>query len=270
MGNVLFAASKILWVLAAPGNFFLLVLLIGVVRLAFGRRPRGLFLVLAASLAMLATATLPLAQWLAAPLENRFPTVTSLPERVDGIVVLGGAVDPVLSEARGQVALDEAAERITAAAVLARRYPQARIVLSGGEANLIPTGLNEADATRKLLIDLGVAPDRLVLESASRNTWENAAFSYRAAQPRPDETWLLVTSAMHMPRAVGCFRHAGWSIVPYPVNYITPPTVKFALGFDFPGGLSLLNPVVKEWDGLIAYYLLGRTDAFFPAPAPAS
>jgi uncharacterized SAM-binding protein YcdF (DUF218 family) len=270
MGNVLFAASKILWVLAAPGNLILILLLIGVVRLAFGRRGHGFVLVLVATLAMLATATLPVAQWLAAPLENRFPVVTSLPESVNGIVVLGGAIDPVLSEARGQVALDEAAERITAAAILARRYPQARILLTGGEGTLIQAGFNEADVARKLLTDLGVAPDRLILESASRNTWENAAFSYRAAQPRPDETWLLVTSAMHMPRAVGCFRRAGWSIVPYPVNYRTLPTVKFALGFGFPAGLDLLNPVVKEWDGLIAYYLLGRTDAFFPAPAQAS
>ena len=269
MGNVLFAASKILWVLAAPGNLFLILLLIGVVWLAFGRRGHGFALVLVATLAMLATAMLPVAQWLAAPLENRFPTVTSPPEKVDGIVVLGGAIDPVLSEARGQVALDAAAGRITETVALARRYPQARIVLSGGEGRLLPTGLNEADATRKLLVELGVAPDRLVLESASRNTWENAAFSYRAAQPRPNETWLLVTSAIHMPRAVGCFRRAGWSIVPYPVDYHTPPTVKFDLTFSFPGGLGLLDSVVKEWDGLAAYYLLGRTDALFPAPAPA-
>jgi uncharacterized SAM-binding protein YcdF (DUF218 family) len=196
--------------------------------------------------------------------------VTSLPERVDGIIVLGGAVDAALSHARGQVSLNEAAERITEGVALARRYPQARILLTGGDGSLIQTGYSEADATRKLFIDLGIAPDRIVIESASRNTWENAAFSYRTVEPRADQTWLLVTTAMHMPRAVGCFRRAGWSIVPYPVDYRTYPTVEFEVSFGFPGGLDLLNLVVKEWDGLIAYYLLGRMDAFFPAPATAN
>jgi uncharacterized SAM-binding protein YcdF (DUF218 family) len=195
--------------------------------------------------------------------------VTTLPAKVDGVVLLGGAVDGALSDARGQVSLNDAAERVTETVALARRYPQARILVSGGDGSLIPTGFTEADATRRLLIDLGVAPDRIVLESASRNTWENAAFSYRTVRPRPDETWLLVTTAMHMPRSVGCFRRAGWSIMPYPVDYRTFPTTHFELGFGFPGGLELLNLVVKEWDGLIAYYLLGRMDAFFPAPEQA-
>src|SRR5580700_3468168 len=162
MTNTIFAASKILWVVASPGNLVLLALLFGVARLAFGKRRHGFFMVLGASLALLATATLPIAHWLAAPLENRFPTVTTLPERVDGIIVLGGAVDPNLSQARGQVTLNEAAARITEGVALARRYPQARVLLSGGEGALVPTGLAEADATRKLMIDLGVAPDRIV------------------------------------------------------------------------------------------------------------
>jgi uncharacterized SAM-binding protein YcdF (DUF218 family) len=267
MGNVIFAASKILWVVAAPGNFLLLVLLFGVVCLVVGKPRHGLAFVLIASLAFLTTATLPVAPWLAAPLENRFPPVTTPPEKVDGIIVLGGAVDPGLTEARGPVSISEAAERITEGVALALRYPKARVLLSGGEGLLFPKGLGEAETTRRLFIELGVAPERIILEDASRNTWENAAFSYRTVQPRPDETWLLVTSAMHMPRAVGCFRRAGWSIVPYPVNFRTYPSVHFALGFGFPGGLDLLNLVIKEWDGLIAYYLLGRTDAFFPAPA---
>ncbi len=266
MGNVIFAASKILWIVAAPGNLALLILLFGVVCLAVGKPRHGVGMVLTVSLFFLATATLPLANWLAAPLENRFPTLTAPPQKVDGIVLLGGAIDAALSEARGQATLNDAAERITETVALSRRYPQARIVVTGGEGALIPTGFSEADTTRQLLIDLGVAPDRIIIENASRNTWENAAFSYRTVQPRPDETWLLVTTAMHMPRSIGCFRRAGWSIVPYPVDYRTYPTVHFEPGFGFPGGLELLNLVVKEWDGLIAYYLLGRMDAFFPAP----
>lgn len=264
---MIFVASKVLWVLAAPGNLVLIILLLGVARLAFGKGKRGLGLILFASLAMLATAALPIWQLLAAPLENRFPAVPAPPDRVDGIILLGGAVEPLLSKERGQVALNDAAERITETVELARRHPEARVLVSGGDASIIPSGLSEADATRDLLIGLGVAPERLVIENASRNTWENAVLSYRAAQPRPGETWLLVTTAMHMPRAVGCFRRAGWSVLPYPVDYRTRPSGAVELGFGFPGGLDMLNLVTKEWDGLIAYYLLGRLDALFPAPA---
>jgi uncharacterized SAM-binding protein YcdF (DUF218 family) len=263
---VIFAASKILWVVAAPGNLLLLLLMFGVARLAVSRGRRGSGAVLLAALCMLITATLPVAAWLAAPLEDRFPAVATPPERVDGIILLGGAVDARLSKERGQVALNEAAERITETVALARRYPQARVLITGGDGSLVPNGLTEAEPTRDLLIALGVEPERLVIESAARNTWENAVLSYGLAQPRPEEIWLLVTTAMHMPRAVGCFRHAGWSVVPYPVDYRTRPSGAFVVNFAFPAGLALLNLVVQEWDGLIAYYLLDRMDALFPGP----
>lgn len=263
---MIFAASKILWVAAAPGNLLLLLLLFGVGRLAFSRGRRGLGAVLLAAFGMLITATLPVAAWLAAPLEDRFPAVAIPPERVDGIILLGGAVDPRLSKERGQVALNDAAERVTETVALARRYPQARVLITGGDASLMPKGLTEAEPTRDLVVALGVEPERLVMETTSRNTWENAVLSYKLAQPHPDETWLLVTTAMHMPRAVGCFRRAGWSVVPYPVDYRTRPSGAFVLNFAFPAGLNLLNLAVQEWDGLIAYYLLDRMDALFPGP----
>jgi uncharacterized SAM-binding protein YcdF (DUF218 family) len=263
---VIFAASKILWLLAAPGNLLLLLLLFGVGRLAVSRGRRGFRAVLIATLGMMITATLPVTAWLAAPLENRFPAVETPPEWVDGIILLGGAVDPRKSKERGQVALNAAAARVTETVALARRHPEARVLITGGNASLVPDGFTEAEPTRDLLIALGVEPGRLVIESASRNTWENAVLSYRAAQPRPGETWLLVTTAMHMPRSVGCFRRAGWSVVPYPVDYRTRPAAEFAGDFVFPAGLNLLNLVVQEWDGLIAYYLLDRMDALFPGP----
>jgi uncharacterized SAM-binding protein YcdF (DUF218 family) len=263
---VIFAASKILWVVAAPGNLLLLLLLFGVGRFVISRGRRGSGAVLLATLSMLITAALPVAAWLAAPLENRFPTVVTPPDRVDGIILLGGAVEPRLSKERGQVSLNDAAERVTETVALARRYPQARVLITGGDASLVPKDFSEAEPTRDLLIALGVEPERLVIEGASRNTWENAVLSYGLAQPRADETWLLVTTAMHMPRSVGCFRRAGWSVLPYPVDYRTRPSVAFVASFAFPAGLGMLNLVVQEWDGLIAYYLLDRMDALFPGP----
>jgi len=262
---VTFVISKLLWLVAAPGNFLLLVLVAGVLcALASGRR-RGFVLIAAATLGFLAIATLPIGAWLAAPLENRFPTI-SMPARVDGIVVLGGSIDPGLSLARGQVALMASAGRITGTVALARRFPSARVLVSGGDGTLNSGALSEAAATRDLLIELGVAASRIELESAARNTYENAVLSYAAAQPQAGETWLLVTSAMHMPRAVGCFRRAGWTIVPYPVDYRTSTKIGTTPGLLLADDLMLVNFAAKEWVGLAAYYWLGRTDALWPAP----
>jgi uncharacterized SAM-binding protein YcdF (DUF218 family) len=258
-----FIASKLFWAVMAPGNLLVLLLLAGVLWLARSGRRRGLRLVGIVALVLLTIAVMPFGQWLAVPLEARFP-VPSLPEHVDGIIVLGGGVDARASRAHGQTALNDAGDRIVEAAVLARQHPEARLVLSGGEGTMLAYGEQEAAFERALLIELGVPPERIVLEDRSRNTYENAVFSREVAKPGPGEAWLLVTSAAHMPRAVGCFRHAGWQIVPYPVDFRSnpSPSVDFALSEH----LGLIDSVTKEWVGLVAYRLLDRTDAFFPGP----
>ncbi len=273
-----FVVSKLLWFVAAPGNLLLLVLLAGVLRAVWTRRRRGLILIAAPTLGFLAIAMLPVGPWLTQPLENRFPTIAA-PTRVDGIILLGGSIDPGLSRARGQIALIAAAGRVTETAALARRFPAARVVISGGDPSIVPASLpgaipgavpeamSEAAATRDLLVELGAPAERIELEGRSRNTEENAVFSLAVAQPKPGEIWLLVTSAMHMPRAVGCFRRAGWAdITPYPVDYRTSTTIGTGLGLLLADDLVLVNFATKEWLGLVAYYALGRTDALFPAP----
>jgi len=259
-----FVASKLFWAVLAPGNLLLLLLLAGLFRLVQSRRRRGHVLATVAALLLLTVAVLPVGQWAVAPLEARFP-VPAVPARVDGIVVLGGAVQLAISRAHGEIALDDAAERITASVALARRHPEAKVLLSGGDASVLPRpGEHEAAETRRLFIDLGIDPDRLLVEDRSRNTFENAELSRALAQPKPGETWLLVTTAAHMPRAVGCFRRVGWDVLPYPVDFRTEesPRPEFSLS----GHLGLLDFAAKEWLGLLAYRLLGRTDALFPAP----
>ncbi len=155
------------------------------------------------------------------PLEDRFPPWNSAQGPPDGIVVLGGAIAPGISLARGAVALNNSAERITATVELARRYPNARIIFSGGTAALFKGPL-EAPLAVKEFEALGVAHDRITAEEQSRNTIENAVFSRLIAQPKPGERWLLVTSAFHMPRAIAAFRAAGFPVEAYPVDWRTP------------------------------------------------
>lgn len=262
-----FSLSKILWWFAAPANLLLCLMTLAVLLLWTPWRRAGRSLATLAVLLSLATATLPVGSWLIHKLENRFPTVSTLPAHVDGIIVLGGVVNQFLTAARGQVAVGDAVERLTEFAALARRYPQARLIFSGGSGSLFRQDLKEADAVDPFWQQIGLDESRVRYDNQSRNTAENAARTFELARPQPGETWVLITSAFHMPRAIGCFRRAGWTVVPYPVDYQTGPAFTFAPIFDFIGHLGRLDLAIHEWTGLLFYWLTDRTDTLFPGPA---
>jgi uncharacterized SAM-binding protein YcdF (DUF218 family) len=150
---------------------------------------------------------------------------------------------------------------------LAHRYPNARIIFSGGSGSLDPTAPPEAPFAVKEFEALGVAHERITAEEQSRNTIENAVFSWLLANPKPGERWLLVTSASHMPRAIAAFRAAGFPVEAYPVNWVTrgrPDTAE--LFASFAGGLAMTDYAMHEWVGLAVYRITGRTSELFPAP----
>lgn len=262
-----FVASKIIWVLAQPGNVLLGLLIVGLLFQLVRWRRTGLWLVGLATFGFAAVAVLPVASWVMAPLENRFPAPAKMPERVDGIVVLGGSLRLPVIEARGQVALTEAAERLTGFVALARRYPNARLVFTGGIASLFPGQLTESAAAAQFFADLGLDPGRVEFEHRSRTTFENALYAHDLVKPKADETWLLVTSAFHMPRSIGVFDTVGWTVTPYPVDYRTSGSIGIEFGFSLATGLSATGLAAHEWLGLIGYRMMGRTRRLFPGPA---
>jgi uncharacterized SAM-binding protein YcdF (DUF218 family) len=265
LATFLFVVSKLLWFLAAPSMVLLLLAWAGLLLLRRHRRLGQLCLVVSlGSLTLIAF--LPIGPIMLAPLENRFPPLTTLPANVTGIIVLGGAVDPDISQARGIPTLNADAERMTALVYLARQYPNARLAFTGGNGALVHGSMAEADVARQLFTELGADQSRIVYESQSRNTYENAVLLKALLKPQPGQLWLLVTSAWHMPRAVGLFRRAGWSVLPYPVAYRTAPDLLTAFHATFPQRLEMVDIATHEWIGLIAYWLLGRTSAIFPKP----
>jgi uncharacterized SAM-binding protein YcdF (DUF218 family) len=263
-----FILSKLLWPLAAPGNFILLLLLIATLLLFTRWRRAGRRLVTLLATVLLALAVLPVGDWVMAPLENRFPRLQAMPERVDGIVVLGGGVESERFIERGEIGLGGAGERFTAAIELMRRYPQARVVYTAGDPSLRGLGGNprEAEAARMLYAALGTDVGRILFDDEARTTYENAVHGKALAKPQPGETWLLVSSAWHMPRAMGVFRRAGWDVVPYPVDYQSTGRLWHDKGLDLSGELTLTTIAAREWLGLVVYRLLGHTDALFPRP----
>lgn len=260
-----FILSKTASLLLVPSNLLLLLGLAGVA-LLFTRWQRAGKRMAAVSLVLfLVIGFLPVSSLLDRVLENRFPVWDPARGAPDGIIVLGSAINPIISRGRGQTALSGSAERVTVLAKLAREYPKARIVYSSGNASIF-RGPAEADYVVPLLESFGVPAARVSLERRSRDTFENAAFSKALVQPKPGERWLLVTSAEHMPRAIGCFRRVGFPVEAYPVDWNTLPRWKFQLFDSFAHGLARTDNAVHEWLGLLAYWLSGRTSELLPGP----
>jgi uncharacterized SAM-binding protein YcdF (DUF218 family) len=216
-----------------------------------------------------AAAILPIGDWMLRRLENRFPPIQALPERIDGVVSVSGAVNTVVTLDRQNLSLNDSVERLTEAAAIARHYQAAKLVFIGDSENFFHQDAREADIVQPLFETLSIAKERILFENKSRNTYENAVLMKALIKPQPGEVWMLVTSALHMPRTVGCFRKAGWKVLPYPVDYQFTKNEPFWWSFNLGKGLSRLNGRIYEWLGLKFYRLTDRTSSYFPAPNEA-
>ncbi|MDQ1710452.1 MAG: hypothetical protein QOG49_1837, partial [Frankiaceae bacterium] len=214
-----FLFGKAVWAVVQPGNLLLLCLLAGVIFFLASRGRRGRILVGLSALGFLLLAVAPIGPAMLLALEQRLPRPAALPERIDGILVLGGAVDPALSLSYGETVFNSAVARVLAGIALARRHPEAKLALIGGEGGFVPVGLAESRATFGLVIEQGIAPERVLLEERSRSTHENALYAKELIRPAPGTTWILITSAYHMPRSIASFDGVGWPVIPYPVDY---------------------------------------------------
>jgi uncharacterized SAM-binding protein YcdF (DUF218 family) len=263
-----FVLSKTLGVMMLPTNFLLGLGLLGVLLLLTRKARLGRRLMVVSLLSLALCGFTPLGSLLLYALESRFPPWDASRGAPDGIVVLGGPIDADLSVSHDAPVIRSAPDRIVAAAMLAHRYPNARIVFSGGSPNLISNDAREADFASLVFEGLGVDKARLIMERRSRNTLENALFSKELAAPKPGERWLLITSAFHMPRSVGLFRKAGFAVEPYPVDWHVGATLGEALSMSQVGGdgWGRTDASVREWMGLLAYWITGKTDALFPGP----
>jgi uncharacterized SAM-binding protein YcdF (DUF218 family) len=235
-----------------PGNTLVLLIAAGVALQWTRWRRIGLYLTTASAGMLLLLLVFPIGYWMLKPLEDRYPR-PAWPAHVDGIVVLGGGMDPVVYEKRNAPAEDVVEGRLVAAAELARRYPNARIVFSGGSEapEYLPP---EAEAARLAFAQLGIPEDRITYEDRSRNTWENLAFSQRLVRPKPGEVWLLATSASHLPRAMLIAGGLGWHLVAWPTDYKTTNEDRgFVSGLDLANNLQSVDTGLHEWLGILAY-----------------
>jgi uncharacterized SAM-binding protein YcdF (DUF218 family) len=263
-----FVISKTLGAMLLPTNLLIGIGLLGAILLVTRFASLGRKLVIASVLLLVICGLSPLGNLLLYPLESRFPPWDASRGAPDGIIILGASIEADLSAAHGAAVVRSAPDRIIATAALAHRYPNVRIVFSGGSANLISNDAREADFAGGVFESLGIAKSRLVMERRSRNTLENAEFSKALVAPKDGERWLLVTSAFHMPRSVGLFRKAGFMVEPYPVDWrVGDRSDLFSFTNIAIDGLGRTDLAVREWMGLIAYRATGKIDDLLPGPA---
>lgn len=267
-----FYLAKAVWFVLQPSTFIALLIGYGAILIWTGWARWGRRFVTIGAVLLLVVGLSPLGNGLILPLENRFPRADlDQPPAPAGLIILGGAENRLVGSARKAPTLNEAGERLLEGAILALRFPNAKVAFSGGDAGILYKSDSEAQGAADILTDLGVERGRLVLESNARDTYENAVFLRkeldRGGAFSEGTRWLLITSAYHMPRSIGAFRQAGFDVEPWPVDYRTRGPEDFSKPFDkVSEGLRRVDTATREWVGLLAYWATGRTNALFPSP----
>ncbi len=270
-----FYLAKVLWFLLQPSTLIALLIGYGAILIWTGWARWGRRFVTVGAILLLLAGLSPLGNALILPLENRFPRADlAAPPAPTGFILLGGAEDRLVGTARKAPTLNEAGERILETVILAQRFPQAKIAFTGGDAGMLYKSGSEAAGATELLTALGVPRERLILEAKARDTYENAVFLKQELGKLgllgPEARWVLITSAYHMPRAIAAFRAAGFNVEAWPVDYRTRGEADLTRPFDkVSEGLRRVDTAMREWAGLFAYWLTGRSNVLFPAPQSA-
>lgn len=264
MDHLFFVLSKIIWGVLSPVSLaaWLLLLVCLLLWLNYITAARRLLTLM--SLVAFVLMVYPVSDWLMYPLETRFVRPATMPDHIDGIIVLGGAENLKLSSGRHTAEVGESAERILTTAELSRHYPTVPIIYTGG-SNLVqmPELDKKGRVSTTLLTQAGIDPSRIMVETQARNTVENFK-QIKAILPATDGHYLLVTSAFHMPRAVGVARQQSINVIAYPVDYRSAEPSQRYWDFDLFAHLEVLEVAWHEWLGLTAYYVSGKTTQWLP------
>ncbi|AHK43037.1 MULTISPECIES: YdcF family protein [Ensifer] len=265
----MFLLSKIFWLVAQPLSLAFFAVLAGLLMTAAGLRRSGVAFGLLGALVLFVSLFTTSGSYFLQMLEDHFPRPTVPPATLSCVIVLGGAFENEVMASRGGIEFNQAADRFIETAMLAKRYPQARILISGGDGSFSGAYDGDAKASEAFFATFGIGPERLIREEQSRTTFENARNTEALLTANSLANCALVTSAFHMPRSVGLFRKLGLEVTPWPTDYRTSGTVTPGFDFTQPSlNAQLATTAVREWIGLAAYYFGGRTDSLLPGVSP--
>jgi len=261
-----FTLSKIFWTIAQPLNAICLLLILGgLIWVIFSKKVGRFFMTMGVT-ALVIFGVLPVGPALMVWLERQYPAPDTLPEKIDGIIVLGGALESYLSKANQQVAANDNVERLICFQDLAQKYPDAKLVYSSGAGDILNPDAMEGDDARAYFKITGLGRD-IIYEEKSRNTYENALYTKELMQPDASENWVVISSAYHMPRAIGIFAKQAWDVIPFACDRRTNGQYSdiFRRLPSVTGNFAMLNIALKEITGTFIYYVTGKTAFIVPA-----
>lgn len=262
--SMFFLLSKLFWVLIQPLNAFCILGGMGFL-VRFRWDLAGQRMMNAALIGILVTGLLPVGPLLLTYLETRYPASIEMPEKIDGIVLLGGAFEAHTAKATGQISANDNIERAFCFVDLAKKHPEAKLVFSGGAGDLVHPDAMEADVAKRFFALAGLGDRTIVYEEKSRNTYENVLYSMEALDPKNTQNWVVTTSAYHMPRTMGIFKKFGWRITPYQCDMRTDGTYDvFRTLPNITGNFQSLNIAMKEIVGAAVYYVTDKSAFILP------
>ncbi len=265
-----FVLSKVFWVLMQPLNALCALGLAG-----WGIRVRwpslGQRLMNMALIAIILIGLLPIGPVMITWLERQYPTPQTLPQTIDGLILLGGPFEASRSMKTNQLVVNDQIDRGLCFAKLAKEYPNAKLVFTGGAGDITNPQANETPYAKNFFDIVGLSDRKILYESESRNTHENAVLTKALVAPSDSQTWAVITSGYHMPRSMATFHNAGWNVLPYQCDLRTDGTYNPLDGLpNIAANFGLMNLALKEIIGTVAYYVTGKSAFLFPPSTVAS
>ena len=257
-----FYLSKILWLIVNPFNIFIFITLFTMFLYFINFRRLSLIIYLINFIFIALISFLPIGSYLTYIIEKEFHTNTKIPKRVDGILILGGATNPLLFKEFDQISLNGSAERLVESVMIIRKFEKAKVIFSGGSGIVNRSDLDHSQVAKLFYKKIGVDINKIFFEDKSRNTYENIIYSKNIAKPKKNEIWLLITSAFHMKRSLLIAEKNNWKLVPYAVDFKNTKEFKLTPNINLLSNLNSFQSGLHEWLGLVSYYLMGRTEKF--------
>ena len=247
-----FSVSKILNIFFDIYNLIVIFLLISLILLILKNKKYIFFISLSIFLIIISSIA-PTGKLLLNYLEKDYYE-SKIPDQIDGIIVLSGAIEPKLTTEFKKIQLNESAERLTEFILLSKKNPRIKKIFSGGNAILFDRSLNQSKFASKLFKEFNIK--NIIYENKSRNTYENILFSHRKINPKKNEKWVLITSAFHMKRALMIANEVNWNLIPLAVDFKTNKNIIFYQSLKFSKNIYYFNTAIREILAIIMYQII--------------
>ena len=264
-----FSLSKAIWTYFNPIQVIIYFLLFLLVFNFFNKKKIIKIINLIIFILFILIIFLPNGTYLLWKLENTYSKPQIFSSNIDGIIILGSGTEPFLTYQHNQIILSEHVERITESIELMKRFPNAKIVYSGGSFTTNPEAkLTGVDVAKMFYTQMEIDVNKIIFEDKSLNTYENFVFSKKYINNINNEKWLLLTSAFHMKRAMSVAEKLNLNLIPYPVDYQLKKKYNWyrmyiVKGRSFLRNMNHFQLAAHEYIGLAAYYLTNRSSKMF-------